>query len=348
MKTGMRQILLFGLVAVLLLSGLLTQLSACKSDTPSPKIEAPPVRPAVPPVMAPAFNADSAYYAVKKQVDFGPRVPGSPAHKKCAAWLVGAFKRYGLNVIEQPFKAKTYFATLDAVNIIAQYKPELPNRVIIAAHWDSRHIADKDPQNSNKPILGADDGASGVGVLLELARLLQANAVNLGVDLICFDAEDLGKENETSVVQQVSPPSTEETWCLGSQYWSANLHRPGYQAQFGILLDMVGAKGAHFPYEGYSTANAGGQQANIWAVAKELGFEAMFPRRTGGYITDDHFFVMKGTGIPMVDIINIPSEKGFGAHHHTHADNMGIIDKATLQAVGQVTATVIYRAAKPM
>ncbi len=348
MKTNIRQIIIFGLIAVLILGGLFTQIPACKSDPPAPKVEAPATKPAAPLVMAPAFNADSAYYSVKKQVDFGPRVPGTPAHKKCAAWLVSTFKRYGLTVIEQPFQAKAYFATLDAVNIIAQYKPELTNRIIVASHWDSRHIADKDTKDPNKPILGADDGGSGVGVLLEIARMLQANGINVGVDLICFDAEDLGKENDASVVQQVTPPNTEETWCLGSQYWAANLHRPGYTAQFGILLDMVGAKGAHFPYEGYSTANAGGPQNNIWAVAKELGFENTFPKRTGGYITDDHFFVMKGTGIPMVDIINIPDEKGFGSYHHTHADNMNIIDKTTLKAVGQVVATVIYRAGKTM
>ncbi len=346
MKTNIRQIIIFGLIGVLVLGGLFTQIPACRSEAPEPKVEAPPTKPAGPPVMAPAFNADSAYYSVKKQVEFGPRVPGTPAHKKCAAWLVSTFKRHGLTVIEQPFQAKTYFATLDAVNIIAQYKPELPNRIVVAAHWDSRHIADKDSKDPNKPILGADDGASGVGVLLELARILHDNGTNVGVDLICFDAEDLGKENETSVMQQVAPPNTEETWCLGSQYWAANLHRPNYTAQYGILLDMVGAKGARFPYEGYSTANAGGQQASIWAVAKELGFEEMFPKRAGGYITDDHFFVMKGTGIPMVDIISIPSEKGFGAYHHTHADNLAVIDKTTLQAVGQVVATMIYRAGK--
>lgn len=347
MKTGIRQVIIFGLIAVLVLGGLLTQIPACQPEKPIPKVEVPPVKPTGPPVMAPAFNADSAFYFVKKQVDFGPRVPGTPAHKKCAAWLVQSFRRHGLTVIEQNFKAKTYFATLDAVNIIAQYKPELANRIIVAAHWDSRHVADKDTKNTEKPILGADDGASGVGILLELARMLQANGINIGVDLICFDAEDLGKESETSIVQQVAPPNTEETWCLGSQYWAANLHRPGYRAQSGILLDMVGAKGAQFPYEMYSTMNAGAQQAHIWSVAKELGFEAMFPPRAGAGITDDHVFVMKGTAIPMVDIINMSGDP-FGSYHHTHADNMSIIDKTTLQAVGQVVATVIYRAAKPL
>ncbi len=350
MKTGLRQVIIFGLIAVLVLGGLLTQIPACKPDERPPRVDPPTARPAGPPVMAPAFNADTAYFGVKKQVDFGPRVPGTLAHKKCAAWLVQSFKRYGLTVVEQKFKAVAYFGTLDAVNIIAQYKPELPNRIIISSHWDSRHIADKDTKNPDKPILGADDGASGVGILLELARMLQANDVHVGVDLICFDAEDLGKENDASVVQveQVAPPNTDETWCLGSQYWAANLHKPGYSAQFGILLDMVGAKGARFPYEGYSTMNAGGPQANIWEVAKELGYEAMFPKQPGGYITDDHVFVMRGTGIPMVDIISMPQDRGFGAYHHTHADNMDIIDQTTLKAVGQVVATVIYRTARPV
>jgi len=348
MKTGLRQVIIFGLIAVMVLGGLFTQIPACKPDKKTPvTVEKPPVKPAGPAIMAPAFNADTAYYGVKKQVDFGPRVPGTPAHKKCAAWLVQSFKRYGLTVVEQNFKANTYFGALDAVNIIAQYKPELTNRIIVSSHWDSRHIADKDTKDPNKPILGADDGASGVGILLELARMLQSNGANIGVDLICFDAEDLGQENETSVVQQVTPPNTEETWCLGSQYWAAHLHKSGYSAQFGILLDMVGAKGAKFPYENYSTVNAGAQQVTIWEVAKELGFEEMFPKREAGFITDDHFFVMKGTGIPMVDIINMPNERGFGTYHHTHADNMSIIDKATLKAVGQVVATVIYRTAKP-
>ena len=351
MKTGFRQIIIFGLIAVMVLGGLLTQIPACKPDkNPPVAVEPAPAKPAGPAIMAPAFNADTAYYAVKKQVDFGPRVPGTPAHKKCAAWLAQAFRRYGLTVVEQNFQAKTYFATLDAINIIAQYKPELPNRIIISSHWDSRHIADHDTKNPDKPILGADDGASGVGMLLELARMLQANGANIGVDLICFDAEDLGKENDASVVQvqDVAPENTEETWCLGSQYWASNLHKPGYTAQFGILLDMVGAKGAKFPYENYSTVNAAAQQTNIWDVAKELGYGDIFVKREGGFITDDHFFVMKGTGIPMVDIINMPNERGFGAYHHTHADNMDIIDKSTLKAVGQVVATVIYRAAKPM
>ena len=307
-----------------------------------------PAKPAIT-VNVPTFNADSAYYFVEKQVSFGPRVPGTPAHKKCAAWISGEFKRFGMTVIEQKFTAQTYFGDRDAVNIIAQYKPELVNRVLLCAHWDSRHVADKDTKNQNSAIDGADDGASGVGVLLEIARQLQANSVEMGVDLICFDAEDLGDDrqhdNVTSVMTQANPEKQARTWCLGSQHWARNLHKPGYTARFGILLDMVGAKGAVFPREGYSAQYAPQVQDRIWNIAAELGFGASFPNRDGGGVTDDHVFVIAGTRIPTVDIISIPNEppKSFGAYHHTHDDNMSIIDPKILGMVGTVVTTVVYR-----
>ncbi|MEY3195150.1 MAG: hypothetical protein RIQ78_1247 [Bacteroidota bacterium] len=254
-KSSLRQKMAYGLIAIFVLSILVMALPKIlpKKDTP--------VTPALSTntVFVPVFSGDSAFAHVKKQVDFGPRVPGSPAHKSCAAWLVQAFKKNGLTVIEQPFKAKAYFGTLDAVNIIGQYKPELPNRILLCAHWDSRHVADKDTKDQDKPILGADDGASGVGVMLEVARILQQNPVEYGVDFICFDAEDLGDERTSSSgasIMAQNLENTTETWCLGSQYWSQNLHKPGYKARFGILFDMVGASGAKFPREGYSMIKA--------------------------------------------------------------------------------------------
>ena len=300
-------------------------------------------------VNVPEFNPDSAYYYVEKQVSFGPRVPGTPAHKKCADWLVGSFERMGMTVIRQNFKAQTYFGALDAVNIIAQYKPELRNRVLLCAHWDSRHIADKDTKDKESPILGADDGASGVGVLLEIARLLNDNPIDLGVDLILFDAEDLGDDREpqagSSIMNQANGQSKALTWCLGSQYWSRNLHKPGYSAQFGILLDMVGAKGAVFPREGYSANNAPQLLSQVWNVAAELGYGGSFPNRDGGFVTDDHVFVMQNARIPTIDIISIPNAPphSFGAYHHTHDDNMDVIDPNTLNMVGRVVTTVVYR-----
>lgn len=335
-KAGAQQKMAYGLIAVLLLSLLVV---ALPKILPNKKTTvAPPVIVKVP---VPNFSGDSAFAFVKKQVDFGPRVPGSPEHKACAKWLVQEFKKYGLDVIEQPFKAKAYFGTLDAVNIIAQYKPALSNRILLCAHWDSRHIADKDTKDPNKPILGADDGASGVGVLLEMARMLQQTPAEIGVDFICFDAEDLGDDRNPE-----GGAKTAETWCLGSQYWSQNLHKPGYKARFGILFDMVGASGAKFPREGISMKKAPEFVNRIWGIAAELGYAELFVNTPAGDITDDHFFVMRGTNIPTVDIIGMPkSPPMFGDHHHTHFDNLSIIDKKVLGKVGQVTATIIYRAA---
>jgi hypothetical protein len=341
------------IVLVLVAAFVLPYLPVCTGpkspDTSSePANSNQPPQPAVQ-VTVPNFNADSAYFFVKKQVEFGPRVPGTPAHKKCAEWLVREFQRMGMTVVEQKFKAQTYFGARDAVNIIAQYKPERSNRVLLCAHWDSRHVADKDPNDPEKPILGADDGASGVGVLLEIARLLQENPTELGVDLICFDAEDLGDDREPqaggSIMNQANNDAKALSWCLGSQYWSRNLHKPGYTAQYGILLDMVGAQGAVFPRESYSTANAPGIQNQLWSIAAELGYGGSFPNRDGGFVTDDHVFVMRGARIPTVDIISMPNAPphSFGSHHHTHKDNMSIIDRNTLGMVGRVVTTAVYR-----
>lgn len=347
-----RKLLVYGLIAVMAFGFVLTRLPRCASDVEP----LPPVVPTPPPVQVnvPPFNADSAYLFVKKQVAFGPRVPGTDPHRKCADWLVAEFTRFGLTVVRQPFDAPTYFGKRQAYNIIGQYKPELPNRVLLCAHWDSRHIADKDDKDQDKPILGADDGGSGVGVLLEIARLLQANPVDLGVDFVLFDAEDLGDDRDpvgsaSSIMTQGSESDKTETWCLGSQYWARSPHKPNYSARFGILLDMVGASGARFPREGYSAANAPAVQNRIWNIARELGHENFFPNREGGYITDDHVFVVRGRNIPTVDIIGMPNEPPadvFGAHHHTHADDMDIISTVTLGAVGQVVTTVIYRTDK--
>ncbi len=343
-KSSSRNKMAYGLIAVMLLSVIGYLLPKFLPGNDLPVVPTPPTTPKIP---VPAFMADSAFAYVKKQVDFGPRVPGTAAHKACAAWISGSFKRYGLTVIEQPFKAKTYYgSTLDAVNIIGQYKPELSNRILLCAHWDSRHIASKDTKDQDKPILGADDGASGIGVMLELARMLQQNPVEYGVDFICFDAEDLGDERDPEPGASIMKQNTEETWCLGSQYWGQNLHKPGYKAKFGILFDMVGASGAKFPREGISMNKAPEIVNKIWGIAAELGYGDIFVNTPAGGITDDHYFVMRATNIPTVDIIGMPKTPPmFGDHHHTHFDNLSIIDPEVLRKVGQVTATVIYRTA---
>ncbi len=350
-STSTRQLLVYALIAVMALGTVVTYFPRCKSDN-SGTVKPPVTEPVPPIVQVPPFSADSAYLFVQKQVDFGPRVPGTEAHRKCAAWLAAEFRRSGLQVVEQKFEANFYFGKRPAVNIIGQYKPELPNRILLCAHWDSRHLADKDETDKDKPILGADDGGSGVGVLLEIARLLKEHPVDLGVDLILFDAEDLGDERDPvgDAGSIMTKPQEDQsaTWCLGSQYWARNPHKPGYTAQFGILLDMVGAYGAKFPLEGYSYTNAPKVQQRIWGIAHDLGYADLFPNTPSGGITDDHLPIMRDRKIPMVDIISLPGEDQniFGSHHHTHADKMSIISRETLGAVGKVVTAVVYRTGK--
>ncbi len=301
----------------------------------------PPPRPAFPEAPTPDFSADSAYNFVKKQTDFGPRVPNTAAHKKCAAWMAREFRRFGLIVIEQKFQAKHYVGTtFDCVNIIAQYKPDAPKRILLAAHWDSRFVADKDTRDTLKPIDGADDGGSGVGVLLEIARQLQTMPPDIGVDLLCFDAEDQGDDNGDGA----------DTWCLGSQYWGKNVHRPNYQPYYAILLDMVGAKGARFQKEGISMQLAPTVVDKIWTLAGSLGYGQYFVSSLGNGITDDHVYVARHARIPMIDVISTPSDgdDAFGDYHHRHSDNMSVIDKNTLKAVGQTMSAVIWRSAAPV
>lgn len=335
-KKTKRPLVAYGLIAVLLISAVFYVLRPYlneKPATPNPTLSEKP-KPNIPQVAVPDFNSDSAFLFVKKQVDFGPRVPNTAAHQKCAAWLVKEFKRYGFVVIEQKVQAPYYKGGIfNGVNIIAQYKPEIQKRICIAAHWDSRNEAEKDTKDTNKPIDGADDGASGVGVLLELARTLHNNPLDVGVDLICFDLEDNGDNGGNN-----------ESWCLGSQHWSKNLHRPGYSPYYAILLDMVGAKGARFYKEGASMQVAPQTVDKIWGLAISLGYSEYFLLAKRPAITDDHVFVIRNAGIPMIDIVNMPNdEKLFGDHHHTHADNLSIIDRNVLKAVGQTMTAVIYQ-----
>jgi glutaminyl-peptide cyclotransferase len=279
--------------------------------------------------VSPNFNADSAYYFVKTQVDFGPRVTNSDAHKKCGNWMVQELKKYTDNVIEQKTVITHFDGTkLNVRNIIAEINPKATKRILLCAHWDSRDRADKDISDKNKPILGANDGASGVGVLMEIARVLKSHPTTIGVDIVLFDAEDLGN-NEPN------------TYCLGSQYWSANLHHPNYKADFGILLDMVGASNAGFGWEGYSTKFAKPVLENVWGTAHNLNYGKHFGYIQVGGIEDDHVYVNR-TGIPTIDIIDFDANGNFPTHHHTHGDNMSVIDRQTLKEVGQTLLEVIY------
>jgi glutaminyl-peptide cyclotransferase len=301
--------------------------SSCNSETKKPQPAA--TIPQTYTQVSPNFNADSAYYFVNKQVEFGPRVTNSEAHQKCGDWLVQELKKYTDNIIEQKTVITHFDGTkLNVRNIIAEINPKATKRILLMAHWDSRDRADKDIVDQNKPILGANDGASGVGVLIEIARILKSNPTDMGIDIILFDAEDLGNNQSN-------------TYCLGSQYWASNLHHPNYHADFGILLDMVGATNAGFGWEANSAQYAKPILERVWGTAHNLNYGKHFGYINLGGIEDDHVYVNRA-GIPTIDIIDFNANGNFPEHHHTHRDNMGVIDRNTLKAVGQTLLEVIY------
>lgn len=297
----------------------------------------------VPTTTAPSFDADSAYRYVEKQVSFGYRVPNTPGHKACGDYLSAELKRFGAQVYEQEMTLTAYDGTpLESRNIIGSFNPGNDRRILLCAHWDTRPYSDQDPDPANhrKPLDGADDGASGVGTLLEIARQIGTKAPRMGVDIIFFDAEDYGVPE----FAREQYGNSSNTWCLGSRFWGKNPHKPGYKAEFGILLDMVGAKDAVFYKEFISMRYAARYVDEVWETARNLGYGKYFINANGGGVTDDHEAVIEGTGIPCLDIINYDphTDEGFRSHWHTQGDNMGNIDKEVLKAVGQTVLGVVY------
>lgn len=292
-------------------------------------------------IKVPVFNADSSYHFVDKQVSFGPRVSGMESHEQCANWLVNKLRSYGDTVIVQHFKARTYDnITRNGKNIIASFNLDKEKRILLMAHWDSRPFADYDEDASKhrEPIDGANDGASGVGVLLEAARQFGIKAPNVGVDIVFFDLEDWGPPTDLDMYN-------EEYWGLGSQYWSKNPHIFGYQASYGILLDMVGAADPTFRKEYFSRQYASFILDKVWQRAFDLGYGNYFLDEDGAAINDDHVFVNEYAKIPSIDIIHLNpanSNKSFFRHWHTLDDNMEHIDRNTLGMVGRVVLDVIY------
>ncbi|MDP1621371.1 MAG: M28 family peptidase [Bacteroidales bacterium] len=294
-----------------------------------------------PRVAIPDFNADSAYLSVKTQVDFGPRVPNTPAHDKCAAYLISTLKTYTEHVTVQKGEVYAYNkTTLKFQNIIASWKPETNNRILLCAHWDSRPYADHDPDPKNwrKPVDGANDGASGVGVLMEVARQLKLNIPGIGIDIIFFDVEDYGPP------QDETKGNSEHFWGQGSAYWANNPHKTDYFAKYGILLDMVGAKNATFLMEGVSMQYAADIVKLVWSAGNRIGYSSYFLYENGGFITDDHVPINKIRNIPTIDLIHLDnnSETGFFPYWHTVGDTFDKIDKNTLKVVGQTLLTVIF------
>ena len=309
-------------------------------------------KPAV--VERPAFNADSAYAYIEKQMAFGPRVPNGAAHMSCAVWLIEQLRACGAEVELQKGYMPDYRGVNQQIyNIIGHFSTPATagrSRILLGAHYDCRPWCDEEPDYNDRfyNVPGANDGASGVGVLLEVARQLGQRIADstftTPVDIIFFDCEDMGTPHFYTGDER------EDTWCLGSQLWAMNYAKKAESAKsqlerftFGIILDMVGAPDAFFPLEMYSTNYAGNYQQQIWRAAEQLGYGAMFSSLQSYPITDDHYYINYIAGIPCVDVIHydIRHATGFPAWWHTRNDDMSNISKSTLQAVGEVVMSML-------
>ena len=321
---------------ILILSALfLTVLYACNQGRQPVETKEEPAA-----LIPASFNADTAYAFTKQQVAFGPRVPNTPAHNKCAAFLGATLRRYSKDVTIQRATAHAYDGTaLRFSNIIASFNPGAKVRVLLLSHWDSRPIADHDPDPAKRhqPVDAANDGGSGVGVLLEIARQLSIKQPAVGVDILLVDAEDYG-------APEAEASKATDDWALGSQYWAKNPHKQGYTARYGILLDMVGATDARFTLEATTMKYAPDIARKIWAVGEQLGYGEIFSNEETNGITDDHVYINEILRIPTIDIIQYDptTQSGFYKNWHTTHDNMEGISRETLRAVGTTVLTAVY------
>ncbi len=292
-------------------------------------------------VVSPNFCADTAYRFVADQVAFGPRTPGSVAHRRCAVYIVRQMWRWCDTVVVQPFSATLWNGTVvQGKNIIATVKGNKnagDRRIMLAAHWDSRFWADHDPDEANRksPIVGANDGASGAGVLMELARVLSAMPPAVSVDFVFFDVEDQG-------VPEWADAYKDDSWCLGSQYWSLHPHVPYYTAVYGILLDMVGTQQPRYSKEEVSRTYASGITNKVWNMAEAMGHGSVFVQTETDPILDDHYYVNRLAGIPMLDIVQNGASGSFFEQWHTLGDNMEHVSSASLGLCGEVLLKTIY------
>ncbi len=273
----------------------------------------------------PEFREERAFSLLEQQVAFGPRVPGTEGHRRQLEWMVGHLSERADTVITQPFTHVTSAGErLELTNVFARFRPEARDRILLLAHWDTRPVADQDPNPANRqlPVPGANDGASGVAVLLELAELFRQQPPPIGVDILLTDGEDYGPEIEDML--------------LGARHFAANLP-PGYRPLYGVLLDMVADRNPHFPIEGYSAQYAPEVARRVWAVAEQLGYGDIFVNTVGPAITDDHI-PLNQAGIRTIDIIDFDYP-----YWHTVQDVPENTSAETLRIVGEVVAELVYR-----
>ena len=267
------------------------------------------------------FNAKRAFAYLEKQCAFGPRVPGTPSHQETGVYLFTELKKYADEVVFQPFEFRGQDKTIQMKNILARFGEDSGGKILLAAHWDTRPFADRDSDSANRntPILGANDGASGVAVLLEVARVLKSKPPPIQVIIVLFDGEDFGR--------------TVSTMFLGSTHFARNMGR--WKADFGILLDMVGDRTLTLPMERYSWNAARDLTEAIWRRAEELGLPA-FQRRLGPAIMDDHLPLIQ-SGVPTIDIIDFDYP-----HWHTVEDTPDKCSAESLEIVGRLVLNIIY------
>jgi hypothetical protein len=289
--------------------------------------DAPPSKP----VDIPVFDGTTAYNFLTAQTDFGPRNPGSEGHLNCLNYLQSEFDKYADSVTIQPFTVSGYGGeVLKLTNVLASFNPHAAKRVLLIAHWDTRPRSDQDknPKNKDKPILGANDGASGVAVLLEIARNAKLSPPPIGLDLLCVDGEDYGKEGDLNY------------YLLGAKYFTKNMP-PGYSPIFGILLDMIGDKELSIKKERYSLQDAPDIVNLVWSTANELGY-GQFSDDLQGWVTDDHL-PFDDAGIKTIDLIDFEYPDASNRFWHTQEDTPDKCSAESLEAVGRVITTVIYR-----
>lgn len=275
----------------------------------------------------PAFDADSAHALLVRQVGFGPRVPGTPGHARQLEWMTDYLRVRADTVVVQRFEHEARSGESVAMaNVFAQFRPEARDRILLGAHWDTRPMADaeSDPALVDQPIPGANDGASGVAVLLQLADVLSRHSPPIGVDLILFDGEDYGPGE----------------MYLGSRYFAANLPA-GYRALYGIVVDMVGDTDPEFLVEGFSEDYAPEVVERVWSLAERIGYGRIFRRRGGIAVQDDHL-PLNQAGIRTIDIIDFEYGPG-GEYWHTHQDAVENTSPVGLGAVGNVLSALISR-----
>ena len=273
----------------------------------------------------PAFDIDRAYGYLKTQCAFGPRVPNSQAHDDCKDWIIKELTPNVDKVDTQAFfyRDRKRGKRLMLTNVIGVINPTASKKIMLFTHWDTRPTADQelDDVNKAKPIPGADDGASGTAVLLELAHTFHDKHPNVGVVLLFVDGEDWGPEDDNMYI--------------GSKYFAA--HTGDYRPQYAILLDMIGDKDLDIHREHYSEQHQPEIDNKIWGAAQELGYTTSFINDTKYEITDDHE-PMNNAGIPAVDLIDFDYP-----YWHMLSDTPDKCSPMSLRTVGQVVARVIYK-----